>query len=133
MRWKLRYERAAVDRFLADTDAERSRLQAEIEVAQAQRDAARRVVAARETEAQATLGAFVFEYEREMAELEVSHHEVITTIRAAAEGEAARVLAAAQREVAAMRDLTVSLTPLVSRRITRAERAHLMQDGTDAS
>ncbi len=112
--WKPLYERAAVEKFLSDMEAERAHLAAEIEVAQAQRDAARRVRSTRELEAQAELGALVFTLERQMAELEDSHREVIATIRDAAEAEASRVLAAARREVAAMRDMTATLLPLVT-------------------
>jgi hypothetical protein len=122
MGWTLGYERATVDRYLADTEAECARLRSEIEVARAQRDAARQVIAARERDAQAELGALVVEFEREMSELEAAHRAVIQTIRDAAESEAARVRAAAEREVAALREMALTLAPLVSGRGAR-ERA----------
>jgi hypothetical protein len=128
VQWRPLYERASVERFLADTEAERVRLHGEIEMAKAQRDAARHVLAARQTAAQAELGALVFDAERTMAALEDAHREVVRTVRDAAETEAARVLAAAHHEVEVMREVTASLAARVAR---RHDRPHSI-DLTDA-
>jgi type IV secretory pathway TrbL component len=109
LQWQLSYDRASVDRYLAEIGTERARLQAEIDEALARRDAARAAIVAREAAAQAELGALVLATQNELERIEAGHREVLDTIRRAAEAEAARVLAAAHREVEAMRNVTASL------------------------
>jgi cell division septum initiation protein DivIVA len=128
LRWQRSYDRASVDRYLAEVAAQRARLQAQIEDALAQRDAARAAIAARDAAAQAELGAIVLATQNELDRIETSHREVVETIQRAAETEAARVLAAARLEVDRMRDGTASLAGLVGgRRAAPGPRAH--EDG----
>lgn len=112
LRWQLSYDRASVERYLAEVEAERARLQGEIDRALARRDAAREEIAAREAAAQAELGALVLATQNELERIEAGHREVLDTIRRAAEAEGERVLAAAHREVDAMRNVTASLSGL---------------------
>lgn len=107
--WNISYDRASVDRFLADVEGQRTRLQAEIEAVKRDVAAQRTRANSRVVAVQRELGARVLTTQLELAELETAHHEVMAAIRTAAETEAARVLAAARREVEAMRTATASL------------------------
>jgi len=110
--WKRSYDRDSVDRFLAEVEAERTRLLGEIERAAARRDTALEAAAASAAAAIASLGEVVLARSHELAQIEEQHAEIVATIRAAAETEAARILAAAEREVAAMHESTAALAAL---------------------
>jgi hypothetical protein len=109
LRRQLTYDHASVERFLAEGEAERARLQGEIDAAVARREAAHQAAATREAQVHTELGAIVLSTWEEMARIEASHAAIIVTIRDAAAAEAVRVVAAAHREVASMRELTRSL------------------------
>jgi hypothetical protein len=98
--WEQSYDRATLERFIAEVDAERARLRAEIEVAKARTRAARAGGSVRQAERHEALGALVLAAERELAELEAEHDLMVAEIQAAADAEAARILEAARAEVA---------------------------------
>lgn len=112
--WDLAYDRASIDRFTVEVEAERARLLAAIEEAQARAEAAKSGAATRHHSAQAQLGALVLAAQAELAQIEREHHEIVSAIRTNAEAEAARVLAAARAEAAAVRDAASSMGVLVN-------------------
>jgi len=107
--WKLSYDRASIDRFTTEMEEARASLQAQIDEARARVAAAEAAVAAYRTEAQTQLGAIVLAAHAELAEIEQDHRQLITTIRATAEAEATRLLAAARAEAATMHQTASSL------------------------
>lgn len=113
VRWQLSYDRASVDAFLAEVEIERARLQRDIEAARARTEASGRLVEGRGTDALAELGALVVAARTQLTRIEDEHAAIVETIRRASATEAARVLAAAHREVEAMRASTASLARLV--------------------
>jgi hypothetical protein len=113
LRWQLSYDRSSVDRFLAEVEGERARLQADIRAARERVGASERAAAAREREGLAAIGALALAAREELTRIEAEHRAIITTIQDAAAIEAARVLAAAHREAEAMCASTASLAGLV--------------------
>lgn len=113
LRWSLSYDRVSVDRFLAEIEVQRGALQAQIERAVQAREVAEAAAARRHAAGRTDLGEQVVAAWGELDRLEAEHREIVTTIREAAEREATRVLAAAHREVAAMRESTATLAALV--------------------
>jgi hypothetical protein len=109
LRRQLSYDHASVERFLAEAEAEQARLQGQIDAAVTRREAAHRAAEVREAQVHAELGAIVLSTWEEMERIEAGHAAIIATIRDAAAAEAVRVVAAAHREVASMRELTRSL------------------------
>jgi cell division septum initiation protein DivIVA len=108
--WQRAYDRASVDRFLEAVERERARLQEGIDAA---RDGLAAVQAARRASdetVKAEIGGLVFAAREELANLEAEHAKVVAIIRGAAETEATRVIAAAEREVEAIRASITSLT-----------------------
>lgn len=99
--WRPAYERDSVLRFLAEVEAEESRLGEELEAAQSRLDGASRSRLAREAEARAELGALARAAQAEIVRLEEDHRRRVDAIRAAAADEAARILAAARDGTAA--------------------------------
>ena len=113
LRWSLSYDRVSVDRFLADIEVQRGALQAEIERAVQAREIAEAAVAQRHAAGTTDLGERVVAAWGQLDRIEAEHREIVATIREAAEREAARVLTAAHREVAAMQESTATLAALV--------------------
>ena len=107
--WRRSYDRTSVERFLADIDAERTRLQRAIEQVRRERVA----VAAGVSDRTAALGAAARAAWRELEHIEGEHREIVATIRAAAETESSRILGAAHREVVAIRASAASLASLM--------------------
>lgn len=102
--WQLSYDRASVERFVADVEATRSSLEAEID------DAKRRLLQAQEAKTErrsdlpAELGALVLAAQREFVELERSHLEMVNSIKEAASLEAMRILETARLETTQLRE-----------------------------
>ena len=109
LRWHRSYDRASVDRFLAEVEVERERLQTDIRAVRERVVAQDRVVAEREREGLAAIGALAVAARDELTRIESEHRAIIATIEDAAAIESARVLAAAHREAEAMRASTASL------------------------
>lgn len=102
LRWQVSYERASVERFVAEVEAERSRLRSQIEESKAEVERAK-AAAARQAAAQAELAAMVLAIQVETARIEREHRDTLEAIGAAAEEAAVRLLAAGREEAAAMR------------------------------
>lgn len=113
LRWQRSYDRDGIERFVAEVEAERARLRAELDVARAATAAAAARSVAGQAAAQASLGAFVIETQRELEAMERAHQETIEGIRAAAAAEAARVLDAAHAEAAAVRAAAAAISQIV--------------------
>lgn len=114
LHWQISYDRASVDRFVAEVEAERARLQAAIEEARARLRQARAEATARQAEAREELGALVLAAQQELEEIERHHRETLEVIQAAAVEEAARLLIRAREEVAAVRATAASLAARVN-------------------
>lgn len=112
--WQLSYDRESVDRFSAEVEKTRARLQAEIGAARERVAAAEAAIAAHRAEAQAQLGALVLAAHGELAEIEREQRQLMSTIRAAAEAEAARLLEAARTEAEKIRTAAASLEQQVT-------------------
>lgn len=112
--WQLSYDRASVNRFVAEVEAERARLHEAIEAARARVQQAQAAATARQVEASEELGALVLAAQRELEEMERHHRLVLDAIAAAAEKEVARLLARAGEEAAAVRATIHSLTARMS-------------------
>lgn len=113
LRWRLSYDRSSVERFLAEVEEERARLQAEIRTVRGRTEAQERALEAREQEALVAIGALALAARQELTRIEAEHRSIITTVQDAAAIESARVLAAAHREADAMRASSASLAGLV--------------------
>lgn len=100
--WQPSYERASVDRFLADVDAERVRLQGVIAATKRHLETLR-VAAARRAEAEAEFAAQVLAVQQELEGIEREHRESLEAIDTVAGHAAARLLDAAREEASAMR------------------------------
>lgn len=121
--WQRSYDRASIERFKAEVSAERARLESEIDAARARITAAETAVADQQREA-ATLGALVLAAQRDLADMEDEHARLVSSIRAAADAEAARVVAAARAEAAAMR----ATASLMAQHAAEAEGTHQSVD-----
>jgi hypothetical protein len=113
LRWHRSYERAGIERFVAEVEAERARLRAELDAARAATAAAAARSVAGQAAAQASLGALVIETQRELEAMERAHQETIDGIRSAAAAEATRVLEAAHAEAAAVRSAAAAISQIV--------------------
>lgn len=114
VRWELAYDRASIDRFAAQVEAERRRLLAEIEAAEARVSIAKSGIAARQAEERVELGSLVLLAQAELAQIEREHHEIVSAIRAAADVEVNRVLDAARAEAAAVRDAAAAMEAVLN-------------------
>ena len=111
VRWQRSYDRASVDRFVAEVEAQRGRLRAEIAAAQAAAHAA----AARTGEARTSddLVSLVVDAQRQLDTMEREHQEMVSAIQATAEEEAERILTAARAEAEAVRSSAEAISQLV--------------------
>lgn len=113
IRWQRAYDRTAVEAFRASVDAERARLTSEIESAR-ERVATLRQAFAGRSQVRSEVTALVASAQRELAELDKDYQELLTTIRARGEAEAARILTEARTEAAAIQNAVASLSGLQS-------------------
>lgn len=107
--WQDGYDRASVEQFFAEVEAERGRLTAEIADAQERLQRAQGALEARRLAGHADFTEIVAAAQRELAAVEEEHRELVAAIRKAAVDEAARVLAAARAEAAAVRAMVSTL------------------------
>ncbi len=129
--WQLAYDRPAVDRFLAEAEAERVRLTEAIAEARSRADAARTRSGTLDEDAQAELGALVLAAQAELAAIEREHRELIDSIRATAQAEADWILASARAEAEAIRrsGATAEAGPSPSPGVEEARPAPEVSDG----
>lgn len=116
LQWHVSYDRPSMERFVAEVEAERARLQKEIDVTKARLEQARAANVVRAATTQAAVGALVLAAQEDLAGIERQHQDVLETIRAAAVEEAARLLAAARAEADEVRNVATSLSARVNRR-----------------
>ncbi len=109
--WQLSYDRASVERFVADVEATRSTLEAEIDDAKRRLLQAQEAKAERQSDLPSELGAMVLAAQREFVELERSHLEMVNSIKEAASLEAKRILETARLEATQLRNAVDSLRP----------------------
>ncbi len=102
--WQLSYDRASVERFVADVEATRSSLEAEIDDAKRRLLQAQEAKAERQSDLPAELGALVLAAQREFVELERSHLEMVNSIKEAASLEAMRILETARLETTQLQE-----------------------------
>lgn len=100
LHWQTTYDRASIERFVAEVDAERARLQSEIDQARSRLGRAQQAQASRRSDLASQLGDLVMDAHRRLVEMERNHQQLIDTIRATAEEEAARILDAARAAAA---------------------------------
>lgn len=105
LHWQMSYDRASVDRFVAEVEDQRRRLQAQVDAAREDLREAR-AAAARRAEAQVQLAAGFLEVQRELEEGERAHRERLASIDGGAADVAAGLLAAALASVDALRAAT---------------------------
>ena len=112
--WQVAYDRGSVDRFIAEVEAERSRLQGQIETTREHLRQAR-AAAARQEDAQAELAARFLAVQEELETIERQHRISLDAIGAEAAQAAARLLAAARKEAEAMRAAGATVAALRDR------------------
>ncbi len=105
LRWQMSYDRASVDRFVAEVEEQRRWLQAQVDATRGELREVR-AAASRRSDAQAQLAAGVLEVQRELEEGERAHRAHLAAIDAAAADAAADLLAAALAHVDALRAAT---------------------------
>lgn len=115
VRWMRSYDRASVERFLAEVDVERTRLVEEICATRARVAEAERRREQEQSDAVAALGALVLAAQAELEAIEREHDDLVAGIREAAELEAERLLSAARAEAEAVRRAAGALADLVRR------------------
>lgn len=111
--WRPSYDRESVNRYLAEVEAEKSRLLAEIRLAEEREAAAQeryRTKAA--TERDAVLGALLLAARAETDRVETEHRETVAAIQALADEESATIRDRAQAEAAAVREAVASLAAI---------------------
>lgn len=123
LQWHVAYDQPSMERFVGEVEAERARLQKEIELTKARLERASAANVVRAATAQAAVGALVLAAQEDLAGIERRHQEVLETIRAAAVGEAARLLAAARAEADEVRNVATSMSARVNRRLHPSEAA----------
>ena len=111
--WFPSYDRVTVERYLGRLDAERARLEGEIEAADRRTAVARAAIAARTAELEAGLGAVVLAARAEVDRIEQEQAAAVAAIRAEADAEAARIRETARLEAAAVQQAAASLSALV--------------------
>jgi hypothetical protein len=114
--WRPSYDRESVDRYLAEVEAEKERLLAEIAAAEERAEAAearcRTGAAEQSTERDALLGTLMMAARAEVDRVDAEHRAVISAIHALAEEEASRIRVQAEADAAAVRDVVASLSSL---------------------
>lgn len=100
LHWQTTYDRASIERFVTEVDAERARLKSEIDVARNRLGRAQQAQANHRSDLASQLGDLVMDAHRRLVEMERNHQQLIDTIWATAEEEAARILDAARAEAA---------------------------------
>lgn len=100
LHWQTTYDRASIERFVTEVDAERARLKSEIDVARNRLGRAQQAQANHRSDLASQLGDLVMDAHRRLVEMERNHQQLIDTIWATAEEEATRILDAARAEAA---------------------------------
>lgn len=100
LQWQPAYDRVSIERFVAEINTERARLEAEIAEARARLRRAQQTLEKRRSDRASELGDLALGAQRQLAEMERSQRELIEAIQATAENEARRVLEAARTEAA---------------------------------
>lgn len=95
--WVRSYDRASVERFLADAAAKRAELQEQLAAAQARVERARQALEQRDEADSAALAAMVAEAHRQIAALEADHEAAVAAVSQAALDEAGRLRAGIDR------------------------------------
>lgn len=96
--WHPSYDRARVEQFLEEAEAESARLLAQIEAARQRIDRAAAAASASTVEARARLGLQVLEAHRELAETRRRNAAQVAKVLGDAEAQAEEILAAARGE-----------------------------------
>jgi hypothetical protein len=112
--WRSSYDRADVDRYLAEVEAEKGRLLAEIRVAEEREAAAQGRCQERAEERDDLLGSLLLAARAEIDLVDDEHRAAVAAIRAEAEEEAAGIRDRAQIEATAVREAVASLTAITS-------------------
>lgn len=115
LRWQASYDRTSVDRFVTEVEAERDRLDDEIEATKVRIRAAK-AAGARRVEEEAELLALLVSAQRAQARMEQEHFDNLDAIGARSERDAERLLDAARQEAEAMRSAAVSAAEYDRRR-----------------
>ncbi len=111
--WQTTYDRASVDRYLADVEAERARLRADIEAAEARAASARARTERQKAADEAQVGALVLATRAEIERIEREHKDAVDAIRSVALEKAARILEVARNEAASVNGATASMSKAV--------------------
>lgn len=111
--WRTSYDRASVDRYLADVEAERARLRADIEAAEARAASARALAERHQAADEAQVGALVLATRAEIERIEREHKDAVDAIRSAALEKAARILEVARNDAASVNCATASMSKAV--------------------
>jgi len=123
MTWHRAYERASVERYLEQAQAERSRLLGEIEEADRRVAAAQAGAGAPDLMAQARIGSLVLDAHRQLEDAVRENQHAVAAIEAEADVEVARILAAARAEVRSIRQTSWVSEPGVPPDRRRGRRA----------
>ena len=111
--WQTTYDRASVDRYLSDVEAERARLRADIEAAEARAASARALTERHQAADEARVGALVLATRAEIERIEREHKDAVDAIRSAALEKAARILEVARNDAASVNRAMVSMSKAV--------------------
>lgn len=95
--WQTSYDRATVERFLADAAAQRVQLERRLDEARARVDRARGALEQRDAARSAELAAMVAEAHRQLSALESEHRAAVEAVRSRARDDVAHVHAGAPR------------------------------------
>jgi len=122
--WPGSSDRASIERFLAEVDAERKRLLAEIEAAGRRRAIAEKAALTHERALQSALGAIVVAAHQEILEVEQEHAVSIAALLASADAEVSALLAMARVEAARIQETARDVDRASSGPAPRAGLAH---------
>lgn len=112
--WRPSYDRESIDRYLAAVEAEKSRLRAEIRLAEERAATAQERCQASSTERDALLGTLLLTARAEMDRVDTEHRTRISAIYALAEEESARIRDQAQADASAVREVVASLSTMTA-------------------
>ncbi|GAC1593000.1 MAG: hypothetical protein NVS3B21_13480 [Acidimicrobiales bacterium] len=105
---------AAVEHFLTQADAERRRLQTEIDAAQAHLSSLNEKLQLKRKQVEADLGALALNAQDEVAALERAHEERVRQIREAARTEAQGLVGAARAHAQSMEQSAIELARILT-------------------
>ena len=94
--WQRSYDRASVERYLAEAEARSTQLRAQVAEAQQRVERARAALAKREAARSAELAAMVADAHRQLAALEADHAAAVEATHAAAQAHTDRILSEAR-------------------------------------